>query len=215
MGILFLILFLSFGINKELVNDVRWVTQSKEYQALCNQIYSIASEKLIDSIENDKNTNFAVILDLDETVLDNSQYQIELHERNESFNMDSWSKWVLREEANLVPGFYDYVQLLRKKNIQVIFLSNRMNARLTSTINNMKKLGVHSNSDVYLLRKNKTDKKHVRREEVFTSTGRMKDFPKLSIVQYLGDAMGDFYSSDYHRFGMDQFIFPNPMYGKW
>ena len=52
-------------------------------------------------------------------------------------------------------------------------------------------------------------------EEIFTSAGRMKDFPKLSIVQYLGDAMGDFYSSDYYRFGMDQFIFPNPMYGKW
>ena len=155
MNILLYILFASFLMNEQLSNDVRWVTQSNEYQALCNQIYSIASEKLIDSIENDKNTNFAVILDLDETVLDNSQYQIELHEKNESFNMDSWSKWVLREEANLIPGAYDYIQLLRKNNIQIIFLSNRMNIRLSSTINNMKKLGVHSNSDVYLLRKDK------------------------------------------------------------
>ncbi len=202
-------------MNEQLSNDVRWVTQSNEYKALCNQIYSIASEKLINSIENDKDTNLAVVMDLDETVLDNSQYQIELYENKESFNMESWSKWVLREEANLVPGAYDYIQLLRKKNIQIIFLSNRMNVRLSSTINNMKKLGVHSNSDVYLLRKDKADKKHVRREEIFTSTDRMEGFPNLKIVQYLGDAMGDFYSLDYHRFGMDQFIFPNPMYGKW
>ena len=79
----------------------------------------------------------------------------------------------------------------------------------------MKKLGIYSKDDIYLLRKNKADKKNIRRDEVFTSTGRMKEFDKYTVIQYLGDAMGDFNSKKYHRFGINQFILPNPMYGKW
>ena len=208
------IILLSIIINEQLPNDVRWVTKSNEYKALCNQIYSLAIEK-INSLDYDQNKHYAVVLDLDETVLDNSQYQIELNRNNESFNMKSWAKWVLREEAKLVPGAYEYIKLLHQKNIQIIYLSNRMNARLNATINNLKKLDIYTDKDIFLLRQNKEDKKYIRRNEIFSSTGRMKNYNQFSIVQYLGDAMGDFESSDYSRFGVNQFIFPNPMYGKW
>ena len=43
----------------------------------------------------------------------------------------------------------------------------------------------------------------------------MEKFDSFRVIQYLGDAMGDFNSEKYHRFGVDQFILPNPMYGKW
>tara|TARA_Y100000590_G_scaffold467707_1_gene647560 strand:- start:730 stop:1383 length:654 start_codon:yes stop_codon:yes gene_type:complete len=214
--IVYLIL-LSIILNDKLPNDVRWTRNSQEYKAICNQIYSVALEKLDKyNIRNESvNSNYAVIMDLDETVLDNSQYQVELFAKNESFNMDSWAKWVLREEAKLVPGALNYIQSLRQKNIQIIFLSNRMDERIEATKNNLKKLDIYSESDIYLLRLDSSDKKTVRRNEVYTSTGRMQKYKQFNVIQYLGDAIGDFESSNTNRFGIDQFIFPNPMYGKW
>ena len=213
--ILIICLSVTMVLMEKLPNDVRWVTNSKEYIFLCKQVYKNATKELLSFLENKNDTNLAIIMDLDETVLDNSRYQIELFEKNQTFNMDSWSKWVLREEANLVPGAKEYIQFIRKNNIQLIFLSNRMNDRLEATKNNLKKMNIYSDDDIYLLRLDKKDKKYIRREEVYNSIGRMKKYKNFKIIQYLGDAAGDFPSLDDENIGKTQFIFPNPMYGKW
>ena len=219
--IFFLISFYTTFIFAKLPNDVRWVRESKEYVALCNQVYANAIDKLKDTISpnnyslNIINNNYAVEMDLDETVLDNSDYQVELYNKNEKYNPDSWDEWVIKEDAKLVPGAYDYISFLRNHNIQIIFISNRMHKRLQETKNNMLELGVYSDNDIYLLRLDRSDKKTIRRAEIFNSTGRMKGFKQFEIIQYLGDAIGDFEVDNLDRFGLDQFVFPNPMYGKW
>ena len=43
----------------------------------------------------------------------------------------------------------------------------------------------------------------------------MKKYENFKVIQYLGDAIGDFENQNLDRFGLDNFIFPNPMYGKW
>ena len=218
-------LFICVLLSEKLPNDVRWVVNSKEYEALCHQVYNQAKKDITDLNNIFKTTYYypnnpdlnlgVVVMDLDETVLDNSQYQIELYEKNETFNMESWAAWVEREEAELVPGVYDYISLLREYNIKIIFISNRMHERLKATKNNMRKLNIFSDNDIYLLRKDKQDKKDVRREEIYTATGRMKNQGPYRVIQYFGDAMGDFPDKGNDKFGVDQFILPNPMYGKW
>ncbi len=219
--IFFLISFYTTFIFAKLPNDVRWVRESKEYLSLCNQVYANAIDKLKDTISpnnyslNIINNNYAVVMDLDETVLDNSDYQVELYNKNEQYNPDSWDEWVVKEDAKLVPGAYEYISFLRNHNIQIIFISNRMHKRLQETKNNMLELGIYSDNDIYLLRLDRADKKTIRRAEIFNSTGRMKGFKQFEIIQYLGDAIGDFEVDNLDRFGLDQFVFPNPMYGKW
>ena len=219
--IFFLISFYTTFIFAKLPNDVRWVRESKEYVALCNQVYANAIDKLKDTMSpnnyslNIINNNYAVVMDLDETVLDNSDYQVELYNKNEQYNPDSWDEWVVKEDAKLVPGAFDYISFLRNHNIQIIFISNRMHKRLQETKNNMFELGIYSDNDIYLLRLDRADKKTIRRAEIFNSTGRMKGFKQFEIIQYLGDAIGDFEVDNLDRFGLDQFVFPNPMYGKW
>jgi len=195
--------------SSNLPNDVRWVVNSGEYDKLCRQIYSQATEDLVKVFIDGQS---AIIMDLDETVLDNSQYQIEINEKGESFSMISWAKWVLRAEAKLVPGAKHFFDFIRKRNIQIIFISNRMNERLSSTVKNMKKLNIYNEKDIYLLRLDKADKKYIRRNEVYTGTGRMRAIGSKKIVAYFGDAMGDF--SLKNSLGKE-YIFPNPMYGKW
>ena len=207
------ILIFSFLFTDKLPNDVRWVVESTEYESLCHQTYKLATERIKNLQDTDQ--NLAVIMDLDETVLDNSQYQVELYEKNETYNPASWAVWVLKEEAKLVPGAKEFIDIVREKGIQLIFISNRMDARLEATINNMKKCKVSSESDIYLLRLDKADKKTVRRNEVYTASGRMSKYKRFEIVLYIGDAMGDFPKKDFDKFGNNQIILPNPMYGKW
>ena len=219
--IFFLITFYLTFIYAKIPNDVRWVKESKEYRALCHQVYANAIDKLKNNLISNKyslnivNNDYAVVMDLDETVLDNSDYQVELYNKKENYNPDSWDTWVLKEEAELVPGSYDYISFLRSNDIQIIFISNRMHKRLEETKNNMKKLGIYSEGDIYLLRIDRADKKTIRRAEIFDSSGRMKGYNQFKIIQYLGDAIGDFEVDTLDRFGLDQFVFPNPMYGKW
>ena len=209
-------------IAGKLPNEVRWVKKSNEYKSTCYQIYKYAKQNLAlyvkpnqFSLNKQDKSGLAVIMDLDETVLDNSQYQVELFEKNETFTMESWAAWVRKAEADLVPGSKDFIDLVRQNNIQLIFISNRMDERLEETILNMKKLGVHADNDIYLLRKNRADKKDIRRNEIYTSTGRMSTYRNFRVIQYLGDAMGDFPDKSFKEFGESQFVFPNPMYGKW
>ena len=207
-----LILTTCLLFSEKLPNDIRWVTQSDEYKMLCNQIYHIAREKLRKIVlTNDRHPNQAVIMDLDETVLDNSQYQVEIFEKEETFNMGSWASWVNRADADLVPGAKEYIYLVRQLGIQLIFISNRMDERLESTKKNMKKLGIYHDDDIYLLRLDKEDKKNIRRNEVFKGTNRMSAYGPFEVIMYLGDAMGDFEKTKFNN----NFIFPNPMYGKW
>ena len=168
----------------------------------------------IDLIE--QNRRYAVVMDLDETVMDNSQYQVQLFRKNESFNQSSWSNWVNMEKAKLLPGAKDFINFLRSKNIQIIFMSNRMDYNLVPTKNNLQSLGVLSESDIFLLRLDKSDKKDVRRKEIFNSSGRMKKYPPFNVIAYFGDQYGDFPKvDDIDEWPKQYYMFPNPMYGKW
>ena len=214
--ILFCVVFSSFLVSKDLPNDVRWVTSSKEYKFSCHQTFNTASIMLDKYLKKNNNKNLAIVMDLDETVLDNSKYQIDLFNKSEKYNPKSWNKWVKREEAKLVPGSKDFILRFKKiKGAKIIFLSNRDNTTLMATKNNMKDLGIFFKDDIFLLRLDKDDTKINRREEVLLGKNRMKTYGAKKIIAYFGDAMGDFPEDKNYMFGINKFIFPNPMYGKW
>ena len=207
----------AFDESKEtkLPNDIRWVTNSSEYQILCEQTYKNAWDNLSDVLKN-ATAQSAIIMDLDETILDNSDYQVGLTEKNESYNPESWSVWVNLEEAKLVPGAKTFIDSVRTTQTRIIFLSNRMASNESPTIENMKELEIYEKEDIFLLRIDKPDKKHIRRAEVMQGTGRIKDIGPMNVLAYFGDARHDFPDpDDYYIFGQNMFMFPNPMYGKW
>ena len=219
-GILVLFFFLNgsffvFGEEK-LPNDVRWVRQSTEHETLCEQLFRQATMAILRTVKTEKSSgNLAVVVDLDETVLDNSFYQVERWKAGLSFTQDSWSDWVNRKEAGLVPGAKDFLNAMRKNGVRVVFLSNRMNDNLKPTRENLRLLGVLDPKDLFLLRLDKNDLKEVRRNEVTQGTGRMKKIGPLEVVGYVGDQMGDFPNNRTKEFGKTNFLLPNPMYGKW
>ena len=106
-----IILFPNFFKEKEqkikLPNDIRWVVKSDEYKMLVNQIYKNATQYILNNYKKSKHN--AIVMDLDETILDNSLYQVENFYSGKTFNMESWAKWVEREEASLVPGSKEFI----------------------------------------------------------------------------------------------------------
>ena len=107
----YILLFISI-VNAKLPNDVRWVVESDEYKYNCIQTYQMAYHAIID--ECNKVDNPTIIMDLDETVLDNSQYQVSLFELKETYNPESWSAWVNQKEAKLVPGAKEFIINFKK-----------------------------------------------------------------------------------------------------
>ena len=209
-----LVVFSLSLVSAKLPNDVRWVTSSSEYKYNCIQTYQMAYHAILDECR--KSENPVIVMDLDETVLDNSNYQVGLSEKNESYNPESWSVWVNQEEANLVPGAKEFILNYKKiKNSKIIFLSNRMDKNLNATKNNMKKLSILFFDDIFLLRLDKEDTKVVRRNEITNGIGRMEKYGKQRVIAYFGDAMGDFPDDLNYQWTVNKFIFPNPMYGKW
>ena len=202
--------------EEKLPNDIRWIRQSIEYRALCEQLFRQATLVILRKVKTEKNSdNLAVVVDLDETVLDNSLYQVERWKAGLSFTQDSWSEWVNREEAGLVPGAKEFLKAVRKKGVRVVFVSNRMNKNLEPTRRNLLALEVLAPNDLFLLRLDKDDVKEVRRREVNEGKARMKKVGPLKVVGYVGDQMGDFPSGQAKEFGKTSFLLPNPMYGKW
>ena len=215
--ILLFILPISACQNKEgakLPNEVRWVTQSIEYSSVCEQIYNSASSVLQNQFEGVDRP--VIVMDLDETVLNNVQYQVELFEKSETYNPTSWNAWVNKELATAVPGARSFILDFKEKyEGRIVFISNRDASTIKATRNNLDNLGLLFEDDVFLLRKDKRDTKIVRRNEVIEGIGRMQSYGPQSVLAYFGDQIGDFPNDSSFVFSLNKFIFPNPIYGKW
>ena len=217
LNIIFTILLLSACQNKEdakLPNEVRWVSQSSEYTYLCEQIYSSAASVLQNQLEGIDRP--VIVMDLDETVLNNAQYQVELFEKSETYNPTSWNAWVNKELASAVPGAKPFIlEFKQKYEGRIVFISNRDASTIKATRNNLDSLGLLFEEDVFLLRKDKKDTKIVRRNEVIEGIGRMERYGPNKVLSYFGDQIGDFPSDTTFMFSINKFMLPNPMYGKW
>lgn len=233
---LFVVIVIFFTLSLEaqtppanLPPDVHWVRYSVEYPAICIQTYRWAWETVkaqADTVEGD----WAVILDIDETVLDNSRYQEILFETGEKYPY-FWDDWVRQEECPPVPGvktFLDSVHTLGE-HAHVVFITNRKIHLEEATLNNLRKVGLWREGDVLLCRRDKSDTKILRRKEVREGTGRCEGMGKRKILALIGDQLADVMeyptpgtvlenktqilkSPDW---GTRYFLLPNPMYGYW
>ena len=82
----------------------------------------------------------AIILDVDQTVLDNIAYQARLI-RNGSSYPDGWIEWAKEEQAEFMPGAKEFMEYALSKGVEVFFVTNRVLEIEQATINNFSKLG--------------------------------------------------------------------------
>ena len=190
-----------------------------EYQALCYQAYNIGKERLkqIKSRYPQKK-NMAVVVDIDETVLNNSPYQALTIEKNSHFPQ-CWDSWCEQAAAKPVPGAVSFLKLADSLGFQVFYVTNRSEKLKTPTMKNLKTAGFPQVEASHVYMKTTTSNKEPRRQELKK---------KYDIVLLAGDNLGDFYeaSGKYpsrnkkveslkNKFGTKYLVLPNAMYGTW
>jgi 5'-nucleotidase (lipoprotein e(P4) family) len=201
-----------------------YTQQSAEYRAVCLQTYQLAGRALTEKIAdyNSDSLKPAVVLDLDETVLDNSPYTAWQIANNKPYTTETWQKWTAMGKAKAVPGSKKFLKLADSLDVTIFYLSNRRVNRLEPTVKNMKDLGMPQSEPDHFYLKSSTSDKQPRRDSIMNQG--------YDILLFCGDNLGDFGSEWDHgttaqrnetvmnsssRFGTEFFIFPNPMYGKW
>ena len=204
---------------------IKYMRDSEEYATLARQVYRLAGDAVTRLAKDNAARPWAVVLDIDETTLDNSTYQLERAAYGgPSFEDKSWSAWIERREAPPIPGVVGFVALVRKAGGHVAFVTNRNVALMDATRANLRAIGVWNDDDRLCGQKNPQHTKAERRHEVMTGQGECA-WPGRATrpMVFVGDQMGDFpiateqipETGTDEAFGKTCFLLPNSMYGLW
>lgn len=214
-----------------------WMQTSAEYDAMSRQIWT-AAERLLPEALADTSWSAAleqepgagalppaVIIDVDETVLDNSPYAARLIERDASFTEESWAEWVNEARARPVPGALAFVRRARDLGVEVFYVTNRLANLEEGTRRNLEAMGFPEGEadDVYLLKNERegwgSDK----------TSRRAWVAERYRVLLLAGDDLNDFLPArgvsvterarlvERHedKWGSRWIVLANPTYGSW
>jgi 5'-nucleotidase (lipoprotein e(P4) family) len=209
-------------ISKQLGNAVLWYQRSAEMRLAYYQAYQYGKLLLDNKLANSRNSKPpAVVLDIDETVLDNSPYEAWLIDNGETYKTESWKKWTSEARAAALPGALEFVTYAKSRGVEVFYISNRTVQELDATLKNLKGKNFPNASDAFVMLKTSASDKTERREKVLETH---------NVMVYLGDNLTDFSEEFADRESdmgfnlvdnkkdilLNNFVMlPNPMYGEW
>ncbi|MBD9438096.1 5'-nucleotidase, lipoprotein e(P4) family [Pseudoxanthomonas sp. PXM03] len=224
------------------LNAVAWVQTSVEYRAITTQTFRAAAdhldaalkEKNWDALVPDERGNAAtglkpaVVMDVDETVLDNSPYQARLIRDGKEYDEISWDQWVAEKKAKPLPGVVDFAKAAAEKGVTILYISNRAVHLKEATLANLREAGLPVADDSVFLglgtvlqgcEQNGSEKNCRRR-----LAGQ-----QYRVLMQFGDQIGDFVQVEANTrdgrqalfdeyddwFGERWWMLPNPTYGSW
>lgn len=225
-----------------LSNSVTWQTTSKEYRFLTTSTYQRAANLLMEA--DLPASPWMVTMDIDETVLDNSAYQVMLDRTGRSYSPATWAEWVASEQAVLVPGVDLFIETVIERGGHIGFITNRDREQDLHTWRNMQALGLPVTTDnACLMGRSQADEasvdgrslindKDLRRRQLqegsascyLAENERHPSFPAAEIIMQIGDNIEDFAGVTQESASIDALLpsgnselilLPNPMYGSW
>ena len=208
-----------------LLNAALWTQHAAEYRALALQTYANARMALDRELAaSSGGLPPAVILDLDETTLDNTPFEARVIRAGMTYDSAMWKKWTAEGAAPAVPGALEFLRYAQSRGVRPFYVTNRDLDEEPGTRRNLETLGfpLDPNLDTLLQRGEndwKSDKT-ARREHVAKSH---------RVLLLIGDDLNDFVNardkSQAERdellartageWGTRWFMLPNPMYGSW
>ncbi|WP_413722365.1 5'-nucleotidase, lipoprotein e(P4) family [Sodalis sp. RH23] len=210
-------------LTEQTVFAVNWMQQSGEISALSYQAFNTAETAFIQAKAR-PGLKKAVVVDLDETMIDNSAYAGWQIKHHQPFTDATWSKWNQAREAKALPGAVAFSHYVLEHGGRIFYVSNRAQADYTATVDNLKALGFADVSpQTVLLKPTGGSSNKVERFAAVEKQG-------YDIVVYVGDNLNDFSGETYHKlntqrrdfvnrhqeeFGRKYIVLPNPSYGDW
>ena len=215
-----------------------WTQRSVEYRANALTVFALALIRLDEALADRswtaapgeqkgdfQNLPPAVIIDVDETLVDNSLYQAWMVRANATFSVKTWNEFCAAQISRAIPGAVEFTKLADSKGVKVFYITNRGVETEKDTRENMQKLGfpMGGNVDTFLMQNKQQgwgSAKSSRRAVV------TKDY---RVLLNIGDNFGDFddryrgseadrakaFDSDLAYWGKQWLMLPNPTYGSF
>ncbi|MBB3342853.1 HAD family acid phosphatase [Luteimonas sp. RC10] len=226
------------------LNAVLWVQRSEEYRANSLSLFRAAADHL-DAALAEPNWDAlvpaerelagdaralppAVIMDIDETVLDNSPYQARLVQNGLEYDEVTWAQWVAEKKARPVPGVLEFAKAAEAKGVTILYLSNRAQHLQEATLANLRAEGLPVKDDSVFLGLGTHVEGCEQHGSEKTCRRRLAGRQYRVLMQF-GDQLGDFVEvlantgeartqllDEYGDwFGERWWMLANPTYGGW
>ena len=211
--------------SRDTTNAILWVQASAEYEVAVRQSYVLAARRLDEALAAAPAAP-AVVMDLDETVLDNSGFEAGLIRRDEEFALEAWHRWLAGTGARAMPGAVEFVAEARRRGAAVLFVTNRHERYRAPTLATLQGLGLAAEgpSEAWLLMRG-------QRPEWGTDKASRREAAAAghAVVLLVGDDLNDFVpclgldpparkalvAENAQRFGREWVLVPSPSWGSW
>ncbi len=208
---------------------VLWQNTSAEAYWIYKQAYEVAATRMMWNIverskayrEDEQKRPMAVIVDIDETVLDNSPYQITAVKNGRTFDQNEWKGWTDMASAKASPGALEFLRMAKDATCEVFYITNRDIRERATTLKNLSDLGFPDADEAHLLLMDGSSDKTERRARVRATHDvvllvgdQLRDFDErfkdrsVNDGKAVVDAMADSLSKYF-------ILLPNPMYGTY
>lgn len=201
---------------------IHWVRTAAEHRAVFEQTYASAEAAVRQGARDRGPGSWGVILDADETVLDNSEYQVRRARAGLGYTRESWNEWVREESAPLLPGAGAFADAVKELGGLVFIVTNRDEEVCDPTRNNLEALGFRATA---VLCRAPGEAGKAGRFRAIEAGRAAPGVGPVTILAWVGDNIRDFPGmsqevrtadpSSLDSFGTLYFILPNPMYGSW
>jgi 5'-nucleotidase (lipoprotein e(P4) family) len=214
--------------NEYQIGAILFHQKAAEYRALTYQAFNLAKmrldmdKKLSKKLpKSERKKPRAIVIDADETVLDNSPYQAKLARENKAFSIEDFFEWKKSGKSKAVPGAVEFLNYARKKGVEIFYVSNVPDSFKQVTIESLKQNGFPDAREENVMLITDSSSKEPRRQKV-AETHR--------IIMFIGDSLNDLSvvfegRSTAERFaevekakdlwGTKFIVIPNVMYGAW
>jgi 5'-nucleotidase (lipoprotein e(P4) family) len=219
----------------ELLHANLWMQTSAEYAAVSIETYftaeallpaAIADSNWTGCLEQGENYQAlppAIILDVDETVLDNTAFESRLIRDNDYYRNENWLPWCREAKATAIPGARDFLKRAEELGVKIFYVTNRGMEIEQATCENIINQGLPlDTTGDYMLTKGE------REDWGSDKTSRRKWVADSHrVIMLFGDNFNDFapgtqvspaerVEHSYKNYwGLKWFMLANPDYGDW
>jgi 5'-nucleotidase (lipoprotein e(P4) family) len=218
----------------ESLNATLWIQTSAEYAATTLQAFQLAAASLdlaladphwtaaLEQVGDYADLPPAIVLDLDQTVLDTGGYNARIILQHGSHAGESFLDWCQQVTAPAISGVTDFIDYAVKRGVNIFYNSARNEDLRDCTTRNLQALGLPLAESQRLLLNDGTASTSKEQQRAWIAS-------QYRVLLLVGDNLNDFVGGtrtdaatrraivNQHagRWGREWIVLPNPMFGSW
>ena len=213
------------AVPAQLPESIRWMQNSAEYVAIATQTYRLATARVEAGAQGRAAGTWAVVLDADDTVINNIPYQAGLFRDGVTHTPERFTAWVRQRASTAVPGAKGFLSRVHELGGRVAIVTNRLQIECEDTAENLRMLSLTFDAVVCRPEGAPASADKSPRFRAVAAGQTPASRTPVDVLLYVGDNIQDFPGGSqalraqgeaaFGDVGVRWFVLPNPMYGSW